>query len=184
TIEEFKVQTSLYDARYGRSGGANIQLVTKSGANNFHGSAYEFFRNDALDANNPFLVASAQPRPLLRRNVFGADFGGPIRRDKAFFFVSYQGARERNAASVINSISSNVLVDPKLTDDRSTATLESTYKLASIDPASLTLLNTKLPNGEFLIPTPQANGLYSGSSPSTFQEDQFNSNADIRLSDR
>src|SRR5215472_15045057 len=184
TIEQLKGQTSLYDARDGRSGGGNIQIVTKSGGNQVHGTACEYYRNEALDANNPFLEASGQVRPLLRRNVFGGNFGGPIRRDKAFFFVSYQGARERNAASVINSISSNVLVDPKLTDDRSAATLESTYQLASIDPASLTLLNMKLPNGEFLIPTPQANGLYSGSSPSTFQENQFNTNADIRLSNR
>ena len=182
TIEEFKVQTSLYDAHYGRSGGANIQLVTKSGGNNFHGSAYEFFRNEALDANNPFLEASGQARPLLRRNVFGANLGGPLRKEKAFFFVSYQGARERNGASIINSISSNVLVDPKLTDDRSAATLESTYHLSSIDPASLALLNTKLPDGQFLIPTPQVNGMYSGSSASSFQEDQFNANTDVRLS--
>jgi hypothetical protein len=182
TIEQFKVQTSLYDARYGRSGGGNIELVTKRGSNEFHGTAYEYFRNEALDANNPFLEASGQARPLLRRNVFGGLLGGPIRKDKAFFFISYQGSRERNAASIINGISSNVLVDAKLTDDRSASTLESTYQIASIDLASLALLNAKLPNGRFLIPTPQANGLYSGSSPSTFQEDQFNADSDIRPS--
>ena len=182
TIEQFKVQTSLYDARYGRSGGGNIELVTKSGSNQFHGTAYEYFRNEALDANNPFLEASGQARPLLRRNAFGGLLGGPIRKDRTFFFVSYQGSRERNAASIINSISSDVLVDPKLTDDRSASTLESTYQITSIDPASLALLNIKLPNGRFLIPTPQAKGLYSGSSPSTFQEDQFNADSDIRLS--
>jgi len=184
TIEQFKVQTSLYDARYGRSGGGNIQIVTKSGANQVHGAAYEYFRNEVLDANNPFLGASGQARPLLRRNVFGGGLGGPIRKDKAFFFISYQGSRERNAASIINSISSNILVDPKLTDDRSVSTLESTYQISSIDPASLALLNAKLPNGQFLIPTPQAKGLYSGSSQSSFQEDQFNTNADIQLSNR
>ena len=184
TIEEFKVQTSLYDARYGRSGGANIQLVTKSGGNDFHGSAYEFFRNEALDANNPFLEASGQKRPLLHRNVFGGDLGGPIQKDRAFFLFSYQGTRERNAASIINSISSNVLVDPRLTDDRSAATLESTYGLAAIDSAALNLLNAKLANGQFLIPTPQAHGLYSASTPSSFQEDQFNTNIDVRVSSR
>ena len=182
TIEQFKVQTSLYDARYGRSGGANINLVTKSGTNQLHGIAYEYFRNETLDANNPFLKASDQARPLLRRNAFGGVLGGPIRKDKAFFFISYQGARERNAASIINSISSNILVDPKLTDDRSAATLESTYQVSSIDPASLALLNAKLPNGQLLIPTPQEKGAYSGSSPSTFIEDQFNANADIQVS--
>ncbi len=182
TIEQFKVQTSLYDARYGRSGGGNIELVTKSGSNEFHGNAYEYFRNEALDANNPFLEASGQARPLLHRNVFGGLLGGPIRKEKAFFFISYQGSREQNAASIINSISSNVLVDSELTDDRSAPTLESTYHASSIDPASLALLNAKLPNGRFLIPTPQAKGLYSGSSLSTFHEDQSNADSDIRLS--
>ena len=182
TIEEFKVQTSLYDATYGRSGGANIQLVTKSGGNEIHGDVYEYFRNEVLDANNPFLKAAGLARPLLRRNVFGGVVGGPVRKNGAFFFVSYQGSRERNAASIINSISSNVLVAPGLTDDRSAATLEKTFNITVIDTASLALLNAKLPNGQFVIPTPQANGLFSGSSPSNFQEDQFNSNADFRLS--
>ena len=182
TIEEFKVQTSLYDASYGRSGGANIQLVTKSGGNEMHGEAYEYFRNEALNANNPFLKAAGLARPLLRRNAFGGVYGGPVRKDRAFFFVSYQGSSERNAASIINSISSNVLVAPGLTNDRSSATLESTFGVSTIDSASLALLNAKLPNGKYAIPTPQASGLFSGSSPSTFREDQFNSNADVRLS--
>jgi Carboxypeptidase regulatory-like domain/TonB dependent receptor len=189
TIEEFKVQTSLYDATYGRSGGANIQLVTKSGGNEIHGDAYEYFRNEALNANNPFLKAAGLARPLLRRNVFGGVFGGPVQKNRAFFFISYQGSREHNAASIINSISSNVLVAPvptsgrlALTDDRSAATLESAFMVPTIDPASLALLNAKLPNGQFVIPTPQPNGLFSGSSPSNFQENQFNSNADFRLS--
>jgi hypothetical protein len=182
TIEEFKVQTSLYDATYGRSGGANIQLVTKSGGNEIHGDAYEYFRNEELNANNPFLKAADLARPLLRRNAFGGVLGGPIRKNRAFFFISYQGSRERNAASIINSISSNVLVAPGLTDDRSASTLESTFGVATIDPASLALLKAKLPNGKFVIPTPQANGLFLDSSPSSFQEDQFNTNADFRLS--
>jgi hypothetical protein len=182
TIEEFKVQTSLYDATYGRSGGANIQLVTKSGGNEIHGDAYEYFRNEALDANNPFLNAAGLARPLLQRNVFGGVLGGPVRKNRAFFFVSYQGSRERNAASVINSISSNVLVTQGLTDDRSASTLERTFNVSTIDSSSLALLNAKVPNGQFVIPTPQANGLFSGSSPSNFQENQFNSNADFRLS--
>jgi hypothetical protein len=182
TIEEFKVQTSLYDATYGRSGGANIQLVTKSGGNEVHGDIYEYFRNEALDANNPFLKAAGLARPLLRRNIFGGVLGGPIRKKRAFFFVSSQGSRERNAASIINSISSNVFVAHGLTDDRSASTLEKTFNVSTIDPSSLALLNAKLPNGMFVIPTPQASGLFSGSSPSNFQEDQFNTNADFRLS--
>jgi hypothetical protein len=185
TIQEFKVQTSLYDATFGRSGGGNVQAVTKSGTNQFHGGLYEFLRNDALNANNPFLKAAGVARPVLKRNVFGGFLGGPIQKEKAFFFASYQGTRERNGASIINSLSSNVLVDPRLTNDRSAATLQTAFGLASINPTALALLNTKLPSGEFLIPTPQAGtgGRFSGSTPSQFSEDQFNSNLDYRYND-
>src|SRR5438552_12179633 len=98
TIQEFKVQTSLYDATFGRSGGGNVQIVTRSGTNDFHGNLYEYFRNDALNANNPFLKAAGVKRPALKRNVFGGTAGGPIKKDGAFFFASYQGTRERNGA--------------------------------------------------------------------------------------
>src|SRR2546425_690428 len=180
TIQEFKVQTSLYDATFGRSGGGNIQIVTKSGSNDFHGAIYEYFRNDGLNANNPFLNAAGVRRPVLQRNVFGGLLGGPLQRDKAFFFISYQGTRERNGASP-NSLSSSVLIDPSLTDDRSEQTLRRTFNLPSINPIALALLNVKLPSGQFLIPTPQANGRYSGSAISIYREDQFNANVDHRI---
>src|SRR5262249_30805425 len=163
--------TSLYDATFGRSAGGNIQVVTKGGSNSLHGNIYEYFRNEALNANNPFLKAAGVERPVLRRNVFGGLIGGPIHRDKSFFLVSYQGTRELNGASP-NSLSSSVLIEPRLTEDRSELTLRQTFHLPSIHPAALKLLNTKLPSGQFLIPTPQANGRYSGSSPSSFREDQ------------
>lgn len=181
SIQEFKVQTSLYDAAYGRAGGANIHILTRGGGNTFHGSLYEYFRNDALNANNPFLKAAGVERPVLRRNVFGGLLGGAIRKDRAFFFVSYQGTRETNGASLINSISSNVLVAPGLTDDRSEPTLLATFPVAAIHPAALALLNARLPDGRFAIPTPAADGRYTGSERSTFQEDQFNANLDFRL---
>ncbi|MEN3335039.1 MAG: hypothetical protein V7641_4404, partial [Blastocatellia bacterium] len=127
TIQEFKVQTSLYDATFGRSGGGNIQAVTKSGSNEYHGAAYEYFRNAALNANNPFLKAAGVERPELSRNIFGGTIGGPIKKDRLFFFGSYQGTRETNGASVINSLSSNVLIAPGLTDDRSQSTLLNTF---------------------------------------------------------
>jgi len=97
TIQEFKVQTSLYDATYGRSGGGNIQVVTRSGGNEFHGAGYEYFRNEVLNANNPFLKAAGANRPVLRRNVFGGTLGGPISKSTAFFFVSYQARGKRMA---------------------------------------------------------------------------------------
>ncbi|HVQ39023.1 MAG TPA: TonB-dependent receptor [Pyrinomonadaceae bacterium] len=184
TIQEFKVQTSLYDATFGRSGGGNIQAVTKSGGNDFHGGAYGFLRNARFNANNPFLTAAGVARPVLTRKVLGAYLGGPIKEDKLFFFGSFQATRERNGASIINSLSSSVLIDPRLTNDRSAATLQATYGFAP-NPVALALLNAKLANGSFLIPTPTAaNGTYTGSTPSVFDENQFNANLDYRYNDR
>jgi hypothetical protein len=183
TIQEFKVQTSLYDASFGHAGGGQIQVITKSGANDFHGAAYEYFGNDALNANNPFLKAAGATRPVLKRNIFGATLGGPLQKNKSFFFVSYQGIRERNGA-IRNSLSSNVLIAGGLTDDRSEETLVRTFSVASINPVALGLLNARSPEGSFLIPTPQADGRYSGSAASRFREDQFNTNVDYKVSER
>jgi hypothetical protein len=195
TIEEFKVQTSMYDASFGRSAGGNVQAVTKSGTDNYHGSLYEYFRNDALNANDPILKFAGVKRPTLRRNVYGGTLGGPIVKDKLFFFGSYQGTREANAASRINSQSSNILIAPGLTDDRSAATLLATYggqptsipavfgNVTAINPIALSLLNAKLPNGAYLIPTPNsAGGRFSGATPSIYHEEQFNANIDYQVS--
>jgi hypothetical protein len=192
SIQEFKVQTSLYDASFGRSGGGNIQAVTKSGSNDLHGGVYEYFRNDALNANNPFLKAAGVDRPVLKRNIFGGTIGGPIKKERIFFFASYQGTRERNGASMINSLSSNILIAPGLTNDRSVQTLLNTFKpllpngqsATSINPTALALLQARLPSGEFLIPTPQVGGRYSGSTPSSYDENQFNANIDYRLTEK
>ncbi len=99
TIEEFKIQTSNYDAGYGRNPGANVNVITKSGTNAFHGSGFEFFRNSSLNANDFFFNATSVPgasRPVLNENQYGGTFGGPIKKDKLFFFVAYQETSERN----------------------------------------------------------------------------------------
>jgi len=105
-IQEFKVQSSAYSAEYGRTGGAQINVVLKSGTNQFHGSLFEYFRNRTMDAKNyfdfPDCTAESVPGecggiPALQRNQFGGTLGGPVRRDKTFFFVSYEGLRLRQA---------------------------------------------------------------------------------------
>jgi hypothetical protein len=93
TIEEFNVQTSDYSAAYGRAAGSYINIATKSGTNDFHGTAYEYFRNNILDARNFF--ATTGPAPELRFNDFGGNIGGPIRKKKTFFFLNYEGSRQR-----------------------------------------------------------------------------------------
>lgn len=191
TIQEFKLQTSLYDATFGRGAGGSVQAVTRSGTNEFHGALYEYFRDDAFNANNPFLKEAGVQRPVLKRNVFGGLVGGPIKHDSLFFFGSYQGTRERNGASD-DSLTSSILIAPGLTDDRSEQSLLTTFRprlpnrllATSIHPVALALLNIKLPGGGYLIPTPQSDGRYSGSAISTYREDQFNANVDYRAGEK
>ena len=90
SIQEFKVQTSNFSAEYGKAAGGLINVTTKSGANAFHGSVFEFLRNSAMDARN-FFDDPDKPKPSFKRNQFGGSVGGPIARNKTFFFVSYEG---------------------------------------------------------------------------------------------
>ena len=99
-IQEFKVETNLYNAEFGSSAGAIVNVVTKSGTNDFHGSVYEFFRNDALDARNFF----SPEVPVLKRNQFGFSVGGPIVRGRTFFFGNYEGFRQRSAETRTASV--------------------------------------------------------------------------------
>src|SRR5262249_39568697 len=101
-ISEFKVLTNAMSAEYGRSAGGAINVTIKSGTNQFHGNAFEFLRNDALDANEFF--NSGRKKPSFRENQFGGTFGGPIRRDQSFFFVDYQGTRLRRGRSEVVTV--------------------------------------------------------------------------------
>ena len=116
-IQEFKVQSSDYSAEYGRGGGAQINVVLKSGTNAFHGTLFEYFRNRSLDAKNyfdfPSCTATSVPGecgdiPALQRNQFGGTLGGPVRKDKTFFFVSYEGLRLRQATTREATVPSQV----------------------------------------------------------------------------
>jgi hypothetical protein len=93
TIEQFNVQTSGYSAEYGRAAGSYINIATKSGTNVLHGTAYDYFRNNILDARNFF--ATTGPAPKFRFNDFGGNIGGPIRKENTFFFLNYEGSRQR-----------------------------------------------------------------------------------------
>jgi hypothetical protein len=91
TVREFRVESNAYGAEFGRNYGGQINVITKSGTNGLHGSVYEYHRNDALDARNYF---DPDEKPDFRRNQFGVALGGPVRRDRTFFFVGYEGLRE------------------------------------------------------------------------------------------
>jgi len=94
-MQEFRVQTSLLCPEFGRTPGGQISIVTRSGTNSFHGTLFEYFRNDVLDANDWFSNFNHLPKPAERQNDFGGIFGGPIFKDKTFFFFSYEGLRLR-----------------------------------------------------------------------------------------
>ena len=95
SIAEFRVLTNTFDAEYGRNSGSVVNVVTKSGTNQFHGNMYEFFRNKVLNANAYCFSADGCPKPQFNQNQFGGTFGGPIKKDHTFFFASYEGRRIR-----------------------------------------------------------------------------------------
>jgi Carboxypeptidase regulatory-like domain len=207
SLQEFKVVTSMYDASIGRNPGASVSLISKTGSNTYHGNLFEFFRNDDLDANTFFAKLAGHPRGALKQNQYGGTFGGPIRKDKLFFFFSYQGTRQINGVAAQGT--STVTLPGALTNDRSAATLgaefchSSTFPAktgvanpatdqvacngSNINPVSLAFLNAKLPDGTFVIPTPQiilpsGAGLSYFSIGAPFHEEQASFNMDYVLS--
>jgi len=209
TLEEFKVQTGLYEAAFGRAAGANVSVITKAGTNQYHGTIFEFLRNDFLNANDFFLNRTGQRRPALKQNQFGFALGGPIKKDKLLFFASYQGTRQVNgtAAGQSRVACTATLQEPPLTSDRSSAALGKLFgglkgalggvainpDGSNINPVALALLNLKLPDGSFLIPTPQtvdpsrpftSSGFSAFTQPCTFNEDQGLGNIDYIASQK
>ncbi len=102
-IREFRIFTNTYNAEYGRNSGSVIEMITKSGTNSLHGSAFEFIRNARLDAKNYFDLPKL-PIPPFVRNQFGGSLGGPIKKDKAFLFISYEGFREGQGATAVSTV--------------------------------------------------------------------------------
>jgi carboxypeptidase family protein/TonB-dependent receptor-like protein len=205
SLQEFIVQTSQYDASQGRVAGGVVAAVTKSGTDTFHGNAYEFLRNTELNANNYFLNRSGVPRPQYQRNQFGGTLGGPLVKDRVFFFVSYQGSRERNGTSLLNSVGT-VVVPSILTNDRSEQTLDNLAQAYGVAFCATSpnlgclqannqmadfLLKAALPNGQSVIPSAPSNctpvnGFCNAPvvGISKFREDQLNGNLDFQLSNK
>ncbi len=202
-IEEFKVQTGQYDASYGRNAGANVDVITKSGTNAFHGALFEFARNDIFNANNFFLNEQGAKRGVLKQNQFGFTLGGPIKKDKLLFFASYQGTRQINGLDTSAACLSSFTTPSQLAQlggNRSAAALGAAFAGQSsaftgqtiapdgsnISPQALALLNTKLANGSYLIPSPQntATGLSSVTQNCTFNDDQFVTDLDYLQSSK
>ena len=161
-IREFRTDNSTFNAEYGQSSGAVVNIATRSGSNAFHGELFEFFRNDALDARNFFELTSHEPAPF-KRNQFGGNIGGPIIHDKLFFFVSYEGLRQRQGLD-INSV---VLSDAQRT--------------SSTDPI-VTRLIALIPTANFVDSSGTARFVSSVSAP--VDVDQWTADINYNLSER
>jgi len=214
-ISQLRIQTSQYDAGYGAQV-PGTSLITKSGENEIHGDAWEFVRNDIFNANAFFRNSAGQSRPNLKQNQYGSTLGGPVRRNKLFYFGSWQGTRQTNG---LDPTSTANLILPPLNGDRSAAALaaqfcpanhmlggqpnpnyltfaggkqldcqdRNTATTAPINPVALRLLQTKLPDGSWLIPNPQTLltsgsdaglGFSSYALPSTYHDNQYMVNLD------
>ena len=192
-IGEFRVQTSLYDATQGRNGGGNINAILKTGTLQFHGSAFEFLRNTALDANEWFLKSENQPRPDVKQNIFGGGVGGPVspKGKLGFFYLNCQGTRQTSGLSNGTIIQSSI---PVLPADRSAQSLVDTFfpaaasyasvSASQIDPVALKLLNFKSDQfgSNLLIPsvsgTPGETGTFEFSRPGIYRDDQVTASWD------
>jgi Carboxypeptidase regulatory-like domain len=205
SIAEFKIQTSTYDASFGRNPGANVNVVTKSGTNDFHGTGFEFFRNTVLNANDWFLNHADKPRGVLDQNQYGGVFGGPVKKDRVFFFLSFQHTGQRNG--IASGGLSNPILPVIPTGDRTTvAWLDSMYTTycgkkgaqggvalactpggvgAQINPVALSLLQIKLANGNYYIPSggTGTTGI-PFSSPATYTEYQGMANMDYEINSK
>ena len=203
SVAEFRILTSNYTAEYGRNGAGVISVVTKSGTNQFHGSAFEFARNTAFDANTYFNIQSGLPRNDLKRHQFGATFGGPIEiphlvngKDRFFFFVAYQGQRQTQTevqsqittftpaelkgdfsqAPDASTIAAFLQANPYFQSDPSLAA-QGIIDPTKIDPAAQKYI------GLGLIPA-SSTGLVSSASPSKDNNNEFTAKIDLNFSSK
>ncbi len=174
-IQELHVNSAMYDASQGANSGAHIEVMTRSGTNQLHGGAWEYYQTGGWNANPWFNEAAGFPTPALHRNVFGGMLGGPIKKDKLFFFASYQGQRVSDQL-LGNSLiavpaafqSGNTLSGPGLTSDRSAAGLANLVNAdfgptpcgggtrnctaGDMNSVAVNIMNQKAPDGSFLVP--------------------------------
>ena len=222
-----------YDASYGRNAGANVNVVTKSGTNDYHGTAFEFFRNSVLNANDWFLrIEAAVPRGVLNQNQYGGVFGGPVKKDKLFFFVSYQQTWQKNGLSASGE-STGIALPPIPAGNRGTcpatgvvtiAQMESSCDAATqtfvaalgaatcsanhpgvsqdvpfhggvnlncsgnnISPQAIQILQLKLPNGNYYVPSSGTANYLTGQSisdPALYKEYQAIGNWDYLINSK
>lgn len=148
TVSEFKIDNSTYSAEYGRNSGSIVNIATRSGTDSYHGEVYDYLRNDFFDARNAFnrvTTSTGAPNPIspFKRNQFGADFGGPIKKGKTTFFLSYEGLRHRQGLPT----SANVFTAAQRAQIQATGTPIANTILGLVPVANTTLGTSAVPNG-------------------------------------
>ncbi len=202
TIQEVHVATSMYDASMGSASGAHVETTTKSGSNGLHGQVYEYFQNNKFDAAPTFLAPNPffTGAPPLHRNVYGGTLGGPLKKNKIFFFGSYQGQRISDALSgAFNGVPTlQGLSDTNRDASDLVNLVNAAYNCGQgrapacitageVDPVALAIVQAKTSNGQYIIPSSNAATPESGEQPfnsfvkgpsSQFNADQANANID------
>jgi hypothetical protein len=193
-IEEFSVLTSNYSSEYGYTSGGVINAITRSGTNQFHGSVYEFIRNNALDAANFFENAAGLKKAAFRRNQFGGSAGGPIWKDKLFIFGDYEGLRQSKGIPNIANVPSDlarqgILGDPNtgapqapIVVDPSIAKYLTFYPKVNAGYGGYTIGNTFVPCNQTTVIC--NTGLYAFSGAQIVPENYYTTRADLKLSDK
>jgi len=209
-IQEFKIQTSTYDATYGRNPGANVNVVTKSGTNTWHGTGFEFLRNAQLDANSFFYnrdicrttyAGQSCPKQVLNQNQYGGVIGGPIKKDKLFIFGSYQGTGVKNGIDPAGNANINLYPIVPAGDRTSPAFVSAliagncplnfggafgpalSCSATSVSPVALKMLQVKNADGSYYFPTHTTFGdPISFNQPALFSEKQTLVNGDYLMS--
>src|SRR5580692_286385 len=180
-IQEVKVDTNAYPAEVGRAGGAVVNLLTKSGTNDWHGGAYEYWRNDLLNANDFFSNLSGVPRPEYRQNQFGGSFGGAIRKDKTFFFVATEALR------IVQGVPTGLLATPTLFEEKNPGNFSDqpggvVLSPSQIDPVALKYWGL-WPAPNTGSPTAIANN-YNANVTKTYNSTTYDARVDHRFSDK
>jgi hypothetical protein len=204
-LQEFKVQTSTYDASYGRNPGANVNVVTKSGSNEVHGTAFFFLRDTSLNANPFFYNRNRRPedpdKPILTQKQYGFTLGGPVLKDKLLLFGSWQGSRQKNGLAGGGTVDTQLAPIPE--GDRSAPGFAAALAAmncgfdnwgwagganvacdgSNISPVALNILNLKLPDGSYYVPgsgtTDYTRRTFT--IPARYEGDQFLTNVDYMI---
>ena len=174
TLAEYKIDNSSFPAEYGRNSGAIVNLATRSGTNEYHGELFEFFRNNDLDARNFFNPAmsatgAALPQAPFKRNDFGVDFGGPIKKNKVFFFLAYEGLRQHQSLTVSTTVPSQ--------NDRAGVTSPAVKSLLALIPAANQV-------GSGTAGNPATFNFFTGGALANVALNQGSADLDLELTDK